>query len=126
MRFTVNRKIMLEHLKTMSAMIPKSSTVPELKGFLVEEFLENSKENLEEAMEKVTEAGLNYTTKYEESATVEEGKVIKSKPKAGSTRKKGDTITIVESAGGTYHYLENYVGLKYTEVKAKLEELGLK
>ena len=36
MRFTVNRKIMLEHLKTMSAMIPKSSTVPELKGFLVE------------------------------------------------------------------------------------------
>lgn len=36
MRFTVNRKIMLEHLKTMSAMIPKSTTVPELKGFLVE------------------------------------------------------------------------------------------
>ena len=54
-----------------------------------------------------------------------EGLIIKSKPKAGSTRKKGDTITIVESIGGTYHYLENYVGLKYTEVKAKLELLGI-
>lgn len=36
MRFTVNRKIMLEHFKTMAAMIPKSGTNPELKGFLVE------------------------------------------------------------------------------------------
>lgn len=36
MRFTVNRKIMLEHLKTMAGMIPKSSTIPELKCFLVE------------------------------------------------------------------------------------------
>ena len=36
MRFTVNRKIMLEHLKTMASMIPKSSAIPEFKGFLVE------------------------------------------------------------------------------------------
>ena len=45
--------------------------------------------------------------------------IIKTKPKAGSTRKKGDTIIIIESSGGIYNYLENYVGLKYAEVKAK-------
>ena len=54
---------------------------------------------MEEAMDKITEVGLEYTTKREESATVEEGKVIRTEPKAGSTKTHGSTITIIESTG---------------------------
>ena len=89
-------------------------TVPDIVGL-----------TLDEAIQKLEEEGFTYTTEQANSDTVEIGKVIKSKPRAGSTRKKGDTITIVESIGGTYYYLENYVGLKYTEVKAKLELIGI-
>ena len=80
---------------------------------------------VDEAISKLEEKGFTYTTEQANSDTVEIGKVIKTKPKYGSTRKKGDTITIVESIGGTYYYLENYVNSKYTEVKAKLELIGL-
>lgn len=80
---------------------------------------------IDEAIQKLEEEGFTYTTEQANSDTVAEGLVIKTKPKSGSTRKKGDTITIVESIGGTYHYLENYVGSKYNEVKAKLELLGV-
>lgn len=36
MKFTVNRRIMLEHLKTMIKVVPKGSPMQELKGFLIE------------------------------------------------------------------------------------------
>lgn len=88
----------------------KDVTVPNVVG-----------DSTEEAIEKLTKAGFTYTTEQKNSDKVEEGYVIKTTPKAGSTRKKGDTITIVESIGGTYHYLEDYTGKNYTEVKAKLE-----
>ena len=80
---------------------------------------------LDEAIEKLTKEGLTYTTEQQNSEKVEVGNVIKTVPKAGSTRKKGDTITIVESIGGEYTYLEDYTGKNYTEVKAKLELLGI-
>ena len=89
-------------------------TVPDVVGL-----------TMDEAIQKLEEAGFTYTTEQTNSDTVEVGLIIKTKPKAGSTRKKGDTITIVESIGGTYHYLENYTGIKYSEVKAKLELLGI-
>ena len=89
-------------------------TVPDIVGYTTDEAI------------KILEAeGFEYTTEHANSDTVEAGVVIKTKPRAGSTRKKGDTITIVESVGGTYYYLENYVGLKYNEVKAKLELIGI-
>ena len=75
----------------------------------------------DEAIEKLTKEGFTYTTEQKNSDTVEEGVVISTSPKAGSTRKKGDTITIVESIGGNYHYLEDYTNKNYSEVKAKLE-----
>ena len=80
---------------------------------------------VEEAIEKLNKVGFTYTTEQANSGTVKEGLVIKTKPISGSTRKKGDTVTIVESIGGTYQYLENYIGSKYSEVKAKLELLGI-
>lgn len=80
----------------------------------------------EEAIEKLKEKGLEYTTKTEESATIEEGTVIKTEPKAGSTRTKGSTITIVESSGKEYVVLEDYTGKNYYEIKGKLEAKGIK
>jgi len=80
---------------------------------------------LDEAIYELEQVGFKYTTEQANSDTIEVGSVIKTRPRAGSTRKKGDTIIIVESIGGTYYYLENYVGQKYTEVKAKLELIGL-
>ena len=49
---------------------------------------------LDEAIEKLTKEGFTYTTEQQNSEKVEVGNVIKTVPKAGSTRKKGDTITI--------------------------------
>ena len=88
----------------------KDVTVPDVVG-----------KTTDEAIDILTEKGFTYTTEQKNSDTVAEGTVIKTTPKAGSTRKKGDTITIVESIGGNYHYLEDYTGKNYTEIKAKLE-----
>ena len=80
----------------------------------------------EEAIKKIKEKGLEYTTKSEESTTVEEGKVIRTEPKAGSTRTKKSTITIVESSGKEYVVLEDYTGQNDYEIKGKLEAKGIK
>ena len=80
----------------------------------------------EEAIKMIKEKGLEYTTKSEESTTVEEGKVIRTEPKAGSTRTKKSTITIIESSGKEYVVLEDYTGQNYYEVKGKLEAKGIK
>ena len=50
---------------------------------------------------------------------IEEGKVIRTEPKAGSTKTKGSTITIVESSGKEYLLLEDYTGKNYYEIKSK-------
>ena len=93
----------------------KDVTVPNVIGLTTDE-----------AIEKLKKAGFTFTTEQKNSDKVEEGHVIKTTPKAGSTRKKGDTITIVESTGGLFHYLEDYTGKNYTEIKAKLELLNIK
>ena len=80
----------------------------------------------EEAIEKLKKVGLEYTTKSEESETVDEGKVIRTEPKAGSSKTKGSTVTIVESSGKEFLLLEDYTGKNYYEVKAKLELSGVK
>ena len=80
----------------------------------------------EEAIKTIQEKGLEYTTKSEESDTVEKGLVIRTEPKAGSTKTKGSTITIVESTGKEFLLLEDYAGKNYYEIKAKLELSGIK
>lgn len=80
---------------------------------------------IEKAIKELEKLGFKYTIESKESDTVAEGLVIRTNPKAGSTRKKGDTITIIESLGGEYHYLEDYTGKDYTEIKAKLELIGV-
>lgn len=93
-------------------------TTKEVKDVTVPDVVDKT---IEEAIEILTKEGFTYTTEQANSETVESGKVIKTNPKAGSTRKEGDTITIIESIGGNYTYLENYFGKNYAEVKAKLE-----
>ena len=79
----------------------------------------------EKAIQKLKSDGFKYTTETIASDTVEEGKVVKTSPKAGSSKKKGSTITIYESSGDKYALLEDYTGKDYAEVKAKLELLGI-
>lgn len=81
---------------------------------------------IEEAIDEIEKAGLKYTTKEEESETVDKGNVIRTEPKSGSTKTKGSTITIVESTGKKYLVLEDYTGKNYYEIKAKLELSGIK
>lgn len=81
--------------------------------------------SIDEAIEKIEKAGLEYTTKSEESSAVEEGLVIRTEPKAGSTKTVGSTITIVESTGKEFLVLEDYTGKNYYEIKAKLELKGI-
>ena len=90
----------------------EDATVPNIVGLTTEE-----------GITTLTKKGFTYTTEQKNSDTVEEGIIIKTNPKAGSTRKKGDTITIFESVGGNYNYLEDYTGKNYNEIKAKLELL---
>ncbi len=80
---------------------------------------------IEEAIEMIEDAGFKYTTVEEQSHDVEEGLVIKTSPKAGSSRKEGSTITIYESIGGKYYELEDLTGEDVNEVKARLELLGI-
>ena len=80
----------------------------------------------DEAIEKITKVGLQYTTKSEENASIEEGYVIRTEPKKGSTKTKGSTITIVESSGKEYLLLEDYFGKNYYEIKGVLETKGIK
>ena len=80
---------------------------------------------IEQAIEELEKAGFKYTTETENSDEIEEGHVIRTTPSAGSTRKKGSTIEIIESIGGEYYILEDLTGQNYAEVKAKLELLEI-
>ena len=80
---------------------------------------------INEALDELTKLGFDYVIETESSDKVEEGHVISTLPKAGTVRKKGTIITVVKSSGGDFHYLEDYTGLDYKEVKAKLELLGI-
>ena len=81
--------------------------------------------SLEDAIKKIEKAGFKYTTEEEASEEIEEGNVIRTSPRAGSTRKKGSTITIIQSIGSKSYELEDLVGKNYAEVKAKLELLKI-
>lgn len=60
------------------------------------------------------------------SDSIEIGSVVKTEPISGRNIKLGTEITLYESIGNSKITLEDYVGLNYIEVKAKLELLGLK
>ena len=81
--------------------------------------------SIEEAKEIIKEKGFIYEIQYEESSDVEEGYVIKTKPSAGSSKKRGSKIIIVESSGVADVMLKDYTNQKAEVLKSKLEALGL-
>ena len=80
---------------------------------------------LKEASKELTKKGLKYTTEEEASDDIEENHVIETKPKAGSTRKKGATITVVISTGSESYVLEDFTGKNYRDIKANLSVKGI-
>ncbi len=79
----------------------------------------------EKAEKKLKEKGFKYTVESKESDEIDEGYVIKTTPKAGSSKKKGSIITIIESSGPTSIELEDYTNENAEDVKEKLEKLDL-
>ena len=81
---------------------------------------------VEEAIELLEKKGFKYDIEVEESDEVEEGIVIKTKPKAGSSKKRGSIIIIVESSGFEDVVLKDYTNQNAESLKTKLEASGIK
>ena len=81
-----------------------------------------------DAENTLKELGFTINTEYKEqsSDSVDEGKIIKTSPSGGVTRKKGTEITLVVSTGENKIEIENYVGKNFYEVKGMLEAHGIR
>ena len=91
---------------------PATIAIPNVAGQTVAEAKEALKKSKFEAGEEKSEA----------SDTVAEGRVIRTDPEAGSSRKEGTKVNLVVSSGKQSFQLSNYVGRKYTEGVAELKE----
>ena len=80
-----------------------------------------------EAVKKLQDAGFVVSEETEDisSSEIEEGKVAKTSPVAGSKRKKDSEIKLYMSIGDTTITIEDYTGKSYLEVKGALEAQGL-
>ena len=90
---------------------PATVELPKVAGQTVAE----AKENLKKANFEIGEE------KTEASDTVEEGRVIRTDPDAGSARKEGTKVNLIISSGQQSFKLGNYVGRKSTDVIAELK-----
>jgi len=90
---------------------PATVEIPKVAGQTVAE----AKENLKKANFEIGEE------KSEASDTVEEGRVIRTDPDAGSARKEGTKVNLIISSGQQSFKLGNYVGRKSTDVIAELK-----
>ena len=91
---------------------PATIAIPNVSGQTVAEAKEALKKAKFEAGEEKSEA----------SDTVAEGRVIRTDPEAGSSRKEGTKINLVVSSGKQSFQLSDYVGRKYTDVVAELKK----
>ena len=90
---------------------PATIAVPKVAGQTVAE----AKEALKKANFEVGEE------KTEASDKVEEGRVIRTDPDAGTTRKEGTKINLIVSSGQQSFQLGNYLGRKSSDVVAELK-----
>ena len=90
---------------------PATVEIPKVAGQTVAE----AKENLKKANFEIGEE------KAEASDTVEEGRVIRTDPDAGSARQEGTKVNLIISSGQQSFKLGNYVGRKSTDVIAELK-----
>ena len=91
---------------------PATIDIPNVAGQTVAE----AKETLKKANFEVGDE------KTEASETVEEGRVIRTDPEAGSSRKEGSKINLIISTGKQSFKIGNYIGKKSTDVIAELKE----
>lgn len=90
---------------------PATVEIPNVAGQTVAE----AKEKLKKANFEIGEE------KSEASDTVEEGRVIRTDPDAGSARKEGTKVNLIISSGQQSFKIGNYVGRRSTDVIAELK-----
>ena len=90
---------------------PATIAIPKVAGQTVAE----AKEALKKANFEVGEE------KSEASDKIEEGRVIRTDPDAGTTRKEGTKINLIVSSGQQSFQLGNYLGRKSSDVVAELK-----
>ena len=90
---------------------PATVEIPNVAGQTVAE----AKEKLKKANFEIGEE------KTEASDTVEEGRVIRTDPDAGSARKEGTKVNLIISSGQQSFKIGNYIGRKSTDVIAELK-----
>ena len=91
---------------------PATIAIPDVAGQTVAE----AKETLKKANFEIGEE------KSEASEKVEEGRIIRTDPDAGTGRKEGTKINLVVSSGKQSFQLSNYIGRKSTDVIAELKQ----
>ena len=94
----------------------KQATIPDVSNM-----------SITEAIKKLQDADFVVSDNRveETSTTIEEGKVIGTKPEIGAKRKKGTEITLRVSLGDKQVTIEDYTNESYLEIKGKLEALGI-
>ena len=91
---------------------PATVEIPNVVGKTVAE----AKETLKKANFEIGEE------KTEASENIEEGKIIRTDPDAGTGRKEGTKINLVVSSGKQSFQIGNYIGKKSTDVIADLKQ----
>ena len=118
-KFRVRYMILLASIVLVTASLiwilsrtPATIAIPDVAGQTVAE----AKETLKKANFEIGEE------KSEASEKVEEGRIIRTDPEAGKTRKEGSKINLVVSSGKQSFQLSNYIGRKSTDVIAELKQ----
>ena len=118
-KFRVRYMILLASIVLVAASLiwilsrtPATIAIPNVAGQTVAE----AKETLKKANFEIGEE------KSEASEKVEEGRIIRTDPEAGSGRKEGTKVNLIVSSGKQSFQLSNYVGRKYTDVVAELKD----
>ena len=118
-KFRVRYMILLASILLVAASLiwilsrtPATIAIPDVAGQTVAE----AKETLKKANFEVGEE------KSEASEKVEEGRIIRTDPDAGTGRKEGTKINLVVSSGKQSFQLSNYIGRKSTDVIAELKQ----
>ena len=91
---------------------PATVVIPKVAGQRVAE----AKETLKNANFEIGEE------KSESSDTVEEGRVIRTDPDGGSSRKEGTKVNLIVSSGKPSFPIGNYIGRKSSDVVAELKD----
>ena len=118
-KFRVRYMILLASIVLVAASLiwilsrtPATIAIPDVAGQTVAE----AKETLKKANFEIGEE------KSEASEKVEEGRIIRTDPDAGTGRKEGTKINLVVSSGKQSFQISNYVGRKSTDVIAELKQ----